>query len=126
MSDQFALRGSWDVTPIISGASSGFPTIIAPLNELKTLTFKSLDDINLTDDAAFVVPLGSVTNAFVVVIKPDRKVVARFTSADGTLQAIPIDGFFSLINSSSNPITALTLQRTAGQTTIAKVLLGGN
>ena len=125
MADTFALSGGWTITPVVVGVNSGCPTITTPLSEQVSVTQKAVEDISLTVDTAVTVPFSTLAEAYVVTLKPSRKVTARFTSADGTTQAIPVDKFFMLINSSSNPITALDLTREAGQATTVKVTLAG-
>jgi hypothetical protein len=124
MADKFLLQGSWCTTPQTGSLlASGAPSLLAPISETVTLGQKNYDDYVLAADAVQAVAFGGVTNAHVIELSCDRKIKARFTSADGATQVIPIDGHLSLI-SKTVPFTALDLQRVAGQETRVKVFIG--
>lgn len=124
MSDKFQINGSWGTTPQTGALlSSGAPSLTAPINESVTLAQKNFDDYDLIADAIQAVAFGGVVSANVVEISCDRKIKARFTSADGATQTIPVDGHLSLI-SKTVPFTAIDLQRVAGQETRVKIFLG--
>lgn len=124
MSDKFQISGSWSTTPQTGALlASGAPALTAPINETVTLGQKNFDDYVLSADAVQAVAFGGVVNAHVVEISCDRKIKARFTSADGAIQVIPVDGHLSLI-SKTVPFTAIDLQRVAGQETRVKVFIG--
>lgn len=91
-----------------------------------TLVAKMTTTITLNSDAPLNVNFGGVTNANVVILKTTGgKVVAKLTSPDGTLQAIPVYSFFALIDiDQADNITALSLTRDPGQQTIVYVFLG--
>jgi len=124
MSDTFKLHGDYTSSPA-SCSPSASPTISAPLEEAITLARSpTLAEYELTADAVQAVAFGPATNANVIVIKTvGGKVMARFTSADGATQAIPVDSFLVVI-SESVPFTALDLTRVSGVTTTVRVLLG--
>jgi len=124
VADSFTLAGSWSSTPAV-GSPSGIGSICAPLDEQLILTKKDYDTIPLTVDSAVAVPFGGgVTSAHVVILKATGgKVRARLTSADGSAQAVPVDGF-QLVISRTVPITAIDLTRTAGVDTTVDVFLG--
>lgn len=124
MSDTFALRGSWDVTPNLSGMSgSGCPSIVTPISESVITDNKQLVDVDLGVDTPVVVDFGGVTNAHVVTVYTNRKTRVRLTSSDGATQSVPVDGLLHLISRSA-PITALDLTRTPATETKVKVFLG--
>ena len=99
------------------------PSFLTPINEGVELAQKHYDDYKLTVDSAVGVGFGGVTSAHVVVLFSDRKVRARLTSADGSAQAVPVDGFFSVI-CATVPYTAIDLTRVAGQETRVQVFVG--
>lgn len=122
MADLFRLLGSFEVVPFSS--ASGAATVKSPITEEVTLNFKAIQRVNLTADAPVAVDFCGLTNAHVVILATTGgKVSARFTSADGATQAIPVDDFFALV-SRSVPITALDLTRVAGTLTTVDIFLG--
>lgn len=124
MSDKYTLIGTWSTTPS-SGAllTSGKPAFTAPINEVVVLALKDAQDFDLTVDAPVNVSFDGVTAANVVNISTNRKVRVRLTCADGTQQAISVDGDLKLI-SKSVPYTAIDLTRVIGQETLVSVFLG--
>ena len=124
MADTFTLAGSWSANPAI-GAPSGIAYFCTPISEALQLTRKDYDTIVLAADAPVAVDFGGgVTSAHVVIIKATGgKVKVALTSADGTLQAIPVDSMLILI-SRTVPFTALELTRLAGTATQVEVFLG--
>jgi hypothetical protein len=124
MADAFALTGSYTTTPN-TGAPSLLAGLGAPIDEEFQISEKALvAGLDLSVDSAVVIPFGSVTNANIVIIKsPVNKVKARLTSADGSVQAIPVDGVLILI-SQTVPFTALDLTRLPGVDTVVDVFLG--
>ena len=118
----FLLSGSLVSSP--SGAESGDPGPIAPLDEALTLKRQLVDVYDLAADAPQAVAFGGLSQAHVVSIKAvGGKLRARITSADGAQQSIPVDGYLFL-RSDTVPITAIDLTRVAGTATTAKVFLG--
>ncbi len=124
MADQFKLAGSYSTTPL-GGEPSFDPIIDAPINEIIQLTNKVVDSIDLTVDTPVAVGFGGVTNANIVILKSTGgvKVIARLTSADGTLQSVPFDTFLILM-SMDVPITAIDLTRLPATATTVRVFLG--
>ncbi len=126
MSDTFTFLGNARIVPnLVLPAGSGQPTFTFPFSEEETLSVKNYDELNLAVDTAVSVNFGGVTNAAVVLIAVQNglKVTARITSADGTLQAIPVDDTLILI-CRSVPVTAITLTRLAATATTVRVFLG--
>ncbi len=123
MADAFQLQGSYAVKPLSSPLSFA-PSILADINESRTLKAKQVADMSLASDAAAAVDFGGVANANIVVLKAvGGKVAAAITSADGVAQVIPFDSYLILM-SESVPITAITLTRVAGTVTTVRVFLG--
>lgn len=123
MADKYSLAGSYSTTPAL-GNPSGQPSLEAPIQESVSLIKKSEQEYTLDADAPVTVSLGGLTQAQVLNIKAvGGKVRVRLTSADGAQQAIPVDGFLSLI-CLTVPITAIDLTRVAGTETIVTVFLG--
>ena len=121
--DLFKLNGEYSTKPL-TGNPSGEPNLVAPILEQMSLQNKAIGDLCLDADGQVAVPLGTVVNANVVIVKTvGGKVTLRATSADGALQAIPIDPF-GVIISASVPFTALTVERVAGVETIVNYFLG--
>ena len=124
MAYQFVLSGGYTTTPL-SGVPSFDPNIDAPIDEPVQLVRKAVDTIELDVDTAIPINFGGLTDANVVILKAvgGGSVKGRFTSADGTQQAIPFDTFFILM-SMTNPITAIDLTRTPATPTTVLVFLG--
>jgi hypothetical protein len=123
MADSFKLLGSYETAPLGQPLSFA-PNVIAQISEGKTLKVKELADLTLSVDSAVAVPFGGVVNANVILLKATGgKVKARFTSADGTAQAIPFDTYLILM-SDTVPFTAIDLTRVASTLTTVRVFLG--
>lgn len=123
MADSFKLLGSYETSPLGSPLSFA-ASIVAQINEQRTLKYKHVQDLDLTGDAPASVSFGGVANAHVVVMKAvGGKVRARLTSAEGAQQAVPFDTYFILMSESA-PITAIDLTRVAGTATSVRVFLG--
>lgn len=123
MADSFKLLGSYETLPLGSPLSFA-PSIVAQINEQRTLKAKHVQDVELTADAPAAVSFGGVASAHVVVLKAvGGKVRARLTSPDGIQQAVPFDTYLILM-SESVPVTALDLTRVAGTATSVRVFLG--
>lgn len=121
--DTFKLKGSYSVTPAPSAINnSGNFEIGADILEQLSVLNKVAVTITLDADPAEAVNFSDLASAAAIILKTSGKVIARLTSADGAAQAIPVDGFLFVL-SASVPFTALTLQRVAGVTTTAKVVL---
>lgn len=122
MADTFSLVGSWSSNPA-TGNPSAYPGFNAPISERKTLELKLFQAIELTSNPAVSVSFGTLTEAHVLIIATTAKVVATITSSDGATQTIPVENLLILINDSV-PVTALSIQRFAGQDTTANIFLG--
>lgn len=124
MADVFNLTGSYSSTPA-SGTPSGDPLIDARLSESMVIKAKQVVTVTLDSDSPESVAFGDLAGAHVVVIRANGgKVRARYTSSDGSAQAVPVDPLDIKI-SSTVPITALDLTRVAGAgTVICRVFLG--
>lgn len=124
MADVFSLVGSYQATPAV-GSPSAIASVIAPVDETVTLIRKYYDSIPLNADAPISVPFPSgITSVHVVILKATGgKIRARFTSGDGALQAIPVDGFHATF-SRSVPFTAIDLTRVPGTPTVVDVFIG--
>lgn len=122
MSDQFVLDGSYTATPQGSIQSLD-PTVGASISESLSIKSKQYVPVSLSVDTPVSVPFGTVVNAHVVVLKSTAKAKARLTSADGSTQAVPVDGVL-ILRSDSVPITAIDLTRVPATDTIVRVFLG--
>jgi|APSaa5957512622_1039677.scaffolds.fasta_scaffold356728_1 hypothetical protein len=123
MADTWAWTGEWTTTPT-SGVPSGDAVMSTPVNESQPLDVKHYDTIELGADGPTAVTFGGVTNAHVVALRTvGGRVIARLTSADGATQSIPVNPHMILI-AEDRPITALDVERVAGQLTTVKVFLG--
>lgn len=111
----------------LSGQPSGCPSVDIPIEELLQLQRPAhVTQVDLDTDSTKVVNFGDLAQAELVYIRAfGGKVRARFTSADGIDQAVPVDPTCILF-CSREPITALDLTRVAGAGTTVKVkvLLG--
>jgi len=122
MADTFSLTGSWSSVPAAS-TPSGYPAFTAPLAESATLEAKLYQTIELTSNPAQAVTFGTLTEAHVLIIASTAKIVASISSTDGATQTIPVENLLVLLNDSV-PVTALSIQRFAGQDTTVYVFLG--
>lgn len=127
MSDLFNLTGSYNTQPA-SGAPSADPQVVSTaISESMELALKDLGEYSLTTDSPVDVDFGGLgaTGANLVFVKVTSggKVKLALTSTDGSLQGIPVDGYFQLITNSV-AITAAQLTRTPGTLTTVKVFLG--
>lgn len=123
MADTFALTGSYSTNPT-TGSPSAIPSLTAPLDERMQLENKSVQFFDLTADAPVSVLFSAGFNCNVLVVKSDGgKVRVSITSADGAVQAVPVDGFLAL-TSQSVPITAITLTRAPGVQVQVQVFMG--
>lgn len=123
MADTFQMTGVWASVPLLSDPSSGTASLTAPIAETLQLKERQLWEEILTVDTPVVVSFGGVANAHVVVVKSNRKVRVRLTSADGSQQSVPVDGLLHII-CKSVPITAIDVMRVAATETKVKVFLG--
>lgn len=121
MADTFILAGKYAIRPPVSSLGVNAPAVTTELSESFGILQKAVVPLTLGADSAEAVAFGDVANAHVVVIHASAKVIARFTSADGSSQIVPCD--MLMLKSLTVPITALTLQRQAGVATTVTVVL---
>jgi len=124
VADNFTITGSYTSKPASVGTSSGAATIAAPLEVAVQLQRRTEVELVLDSDSpvAVSIPSASAINA-VVLTTVGGKVRARFTSSDGSTQAVPVDPL-AVVVSESVDITALDITRVAGQETRVRVFLG--
>lgn len=123
MTDKFQLVGSWGTTPLTGSLlASGSTALQTPVNETVTVAEKHLDDYLLLTDAPASVGFGGVTTANVVNIFANRPITVRLTSAAGTQQVIPVDGWL-LLGAKSSGYSAIDLIRSPAQDTTVRVFL---
>lgn len=123
MADQFAITGTYTIQPI-DGNLSLEPSVEAIIDEALVFSRKIVATITLTVDTPVAVAFNGMTSAHVVILSTvGGKVTARFTSADGATQAIPVDSSLIII-SRTVPFTAIDLTRVASTTTDVRVVLG--
>ena len=122
MADTFTVSGDW-ASVAASGTPNGYPAFTAPLSVRKTLESKLFQSVELASDPAVAVTFGTLTEAHVLIVVSTAKLKITVTSTDGTAQSFPCENTFMLINDSV-PITALTIQRFAGQDTTANIFIG--
>lgn len=120
MADIFKFVGSI-VTD--SQPASLSPQMFTEIDERQLLSKKISQDISLDADAPVDVQFGSLQSAHVVVVKTSRRVLARFTSDAGVVQALYIDCYM-VLSSRRGGFTALDLTRDVGVSTMCKVFLG--
>lgn len=120
MADTFTLSGRYAIRPPVMGVNA--PSITVDLSDTFSVLRKAAIPILLGADPAEAVLMGDIASASLVIIHTDAKVTARFTSADGATQAIPVDGLL-ILKSLNVPITALTLQRQPGVATNVQVIM---
>lgn len=125
MTDVFKLQGDFSTEPSGGSCSTSVnPTIESRIDERLSVSGKVVADYTLASDSAQAIAFNGLASVAVLILKvPDGKVILTATSADGTAQVIPVDGFLCLI-SRRVPFTALTLTREAGVETHARVFLG--
>lgn len=122
MADAFKLSGSYDVTPLTQPLSFA-PSIVAPINEARTMQAKTVTDVQLKADAPVAVAFGDVEEAHVVILKAvGGPVIAALTSDAGTEQLVPFDTYMILM-SEEKPITSILLTRSPGIETQVRVFL---
>lgn len=122
MADTFLFSGA--LTSASSNTSASAEVAFsAPVSERMTLDDKFYTSLTLTTDSATTVNFGALSEANVIMVKSDRKVMLRLTSTDGATQAVPVDSFF-LLMSGDVGITAIDATRVAGQETRLVIFLG--
>jgi hypothetical protein len=125
VADVFRLRGEYSATPatidVPGVAASG--EALGEFIQALYLAQKAQFQLTLSGDAPVSVAFGALDAAHVVIIQTPSKVRARITSADGSLQSIPVDPLLILM-ASAVPLTAIDLTRLAGVNTEVSVFLG--
>lgn len=119
---QFNLKGAYTIQPLLGGDTSFAPSVETPICETAQVVARHVDDFDLTSDSPFALSFGGVTNAHIVILKTSGHVKVTVTSADGTSQVIPCDGFLQL-QSKTVPITAISLTRDAATETTGNYVL---
>jgi len=123
MSQQFSIGGSFEILPE-TGNPQGQVLVSAPVSEKVYLSNYVTTVMQLTSDSPASVSLGPLTAVNVVVLRVvGQKIRVRYTSSDGSSQAVPVDPFTVVISEPTN-IAALDLTRTAGSDTTVYVTLG--
>lgn len=123
MADTFKLSGEFS-SSTTAGDPSGELELSSIVEEAVSLANKAVGRYDLTSDAEQSVNLGGLSGVNVLVVKATGgKVKVKLTSADGSAQAVPVDGFAILI-SRSVPFTAMSLTRVAGTETIVNLFMG--
>lgn len=122
--DTFKLLGRYYIKPpVTSNTLSGDMTIESDLDEELALSLKYSQLMQLSVDGAQSVNMGGITSAALVIVKSDLPVALLLTSIMGVSSIIPVDNFIALITS-TNPITAIALQRPTGLFTNVRMTLG--
>lgn len=118
--DTLTLTGTYTIAPD-SSASTSFSTP-GTISITHPSSKKIAQTVNLDADPAENVSLGdlAVPGANFILIDADKPVTAVATSSAGTATMI---GEFIILSSQGTPYTALTLQRAAGVTTVADVVM---
>lgn len=120
----FELVGQWSAVPGTKRIASGDPDNIAPVDERLLCRKKHYDEITLASDALTPVSFGGLSQAHVVVAKVlGKRVRFSLTSAAGSDQVVSVDSFLVLITE-AEPVTAISIQRLAGEETSVKLFLG--
>lgn len=124
MADVFAITGSYSATPA-SGSPSADPIITAALDERQMLGTETYSQLTLANDSITPLPFGGLTNVTALIVKAvsAAKVKVIITSASGASQVVPIDSFLALM-SASEPLTAVSVQRSPGVSAVVRYFLG--
>lgn len=124
MADLFAITGSYSATPA-SGTPSADPIITAALDERQMLATEIYSQLTLSNDSPVALPFGGLANVTTLIVKVVAASNARviITSAAGVSQTVPVDSFLALM-SASEPLTAVSVQRTPGVPTVIRYFLG--
>jgi len=117
------LEGSLSLKPPV-GSPSGQPMTLMSYSEKVPLERQLTTNMTLTSDSAASVSLGTLTGVNCLSIRAvGGKVRLRVTSADGSLQALPVDPIV-ILRCDSADITALDVTREAGIETEVFIVLG--
>lgn len=107
---------------------SAAQAIGSPISETSYLQAWDAQSPTLSSDGAQSIPfpIGMGTCHFIYLkVQGGSPVVLSLTSADGTLQAIPVDSLIVLYFAGT-PVTAIQVTRTAGVTTQLTYVIGQN
>jgi len=122
MADRYTLSGSYGFDPL-DGVLSFAPVDTAPIDESLVCKNKQIASLDLSVDTPVAVAFGGLANAHIVLLKAiGGPVVARLTSAAGSVQSVPFDTYLILMSLGS-PITAIDLTRTPATPTSVRVVL---
>jgi hypothetical protein len=119
--DTFKLSGHLSIRPPPAIVVTDF-TIENDVLEQVSVTKKLAGRMTLDADGPEVLNLADMTAVHVVQIKVDQKVVVRLTSADGSVQAIPVDPYLLLISRLVG-FTAITVERLPNVATSVQFVL---
>jgi hypothetical protein len=112
MADNLTFSGRLIIVAPAAVIDSARPKVTADIREQLSV-YPSLDTAYvLTTDSPVSVNLGGLTNACFVMLKGDGPFTATITNINHSAQEI--DGEFLVLESSTYPITALTLTRLPG------------
>lgn len=122
---RLTLQGDITVGSNAANVSSGAAGLSLPLAANMTFDEYSYQAFDLLVDGVTTIPLGALANVNALMIQAvgASGVVVRITTSLGTTQVIPTGKLLLLLTQDYN-ITALDVQRTAGQDTTLYVLLG--
>ncbi len=123
MQDTFKLDGHYSIRPPINSTTlSGDMSIESDLHEELALTLKYSQLLQLTVDGPQVINMGGITSAALLIVKSDFPISLILTSILG-VAVVPVDKFIAMITS-TQPITALSVQRPTGLLTTVRLTLG--
>jgi len=123
VADTLSFSGSIMIAPAV-GFPSGQTGLETPICEQLSLLQSFQSNYTLSTDAPVMVNFaGLASAAFWFVKVTGGKVDVAITSPDGVAQVVPVDSL-QLGFSRTAPITAMTLTRTAGITSLVNVMLG--
>lgn len=122
MSDVFTLKGTYQV---VHGATDTDPSadfdISSAFNETMNVKRKLGQTVSLDADGAETISLGDLAGCHVLLIRGSADVTVRVTTLLGAAQIIPAGKVLFMMNT-TNPVTALTIQRQAGVSTTVRIV----
>ncbi|HUK32941.1 MAG TPA: hypothetical protein VLV86_03460 [Vicinamibacterales bacterium] len=123
MADTLSFSGSVCIAPAV-GYPSGQTDLGTPICEQLSLIQSFQSNYTLSSDSPVTVNFaGLASAAFWFVKVTGGEVNVTITSAAGTAQVVPVDSL-QIGFSRSVPITAMTLTRTPGTTSLVNIILG--
>ena len=125
--DVFTLTGQYSLcTPATSADFSAGFQLDQLLNEQVACTNSNAQVINLVTDAVVTVDLGALTTAGVLVLKCDQPVTVSLYNGTlpepGSPTTFGVDSIL-ILTCASNPLTAMTIQRTPTIATQVRLVL---